>query len=252
MVSRRPFTLRQHPSSHCFGPTRSSLAFSATAFPFLGRSRSPTLQLGEVDTPSDSVFFEPNNAQLVKLDEGKPTTNILIFLQHTPVYTLGKSGDIKNLRIPIEDTDAEYYETNRGGDITYHGPGQLTGYPIFNMNEFDLGVREYVYRIEQCVIDCMASYGIKCNRIDEASGVWVSAGTEVPRKICAIGIKVSKGISMHGFALNINTNLSYFENIIPCGLEDKGVTSLQKELGREVDFEEVCERLLGYFKKHFH
>jgi lipoyl(octanoyl) transferase len=191
------------------------------------------------------------NAQLEKLEKGNPTSNTLIFLQHSPVYTLGKSGDIKNLKVPIEDTGAEYFQTDRGGDITYHGPGQLTGYPIFNLKEFDIGVREFVYRIEQCVIDCMASYGIKCDRIEEASGVWVSADTKMPRKICAIGIKVSKGISMHGFALNINTNLSYFENIVPCGLEDTAVTSLQKELGREVDFIEVCENLEHYFFKHF-
>lgn len=192
------------------------------------------------------------NAQLEKLEAGQPTSNTLIFLQHSPVYTLGKSGDLKNLKVPIEETDAQYFETNRGGDITYHGPGQLTGYPIFNLNEFGMGVKEYVHTLEQCVIDCIASYGIKSGRIEGASGVWVAANTELPRKICAIGIKVSKGISMHGFALNVNTNLSYFENIIPCGLEDTDVTSLKKELGKEVDFMEVCERLLKYFQKHFH
>jgi lipoyl(octanoyl) transferase len=192
------------------------------------------------------------HSQLEKLEKGEPTTNTLIFLQHTPVYTLGKSGDIKNLKVPVENTGAEYFETNRGGDITYHGPGQLTGYPIFNLNEFGIGTREYVHKLEQCVIDCMGSYGIKCGRIDNASGVWISAKTELPRKICAIGIKISKGITMHGFALNINTNLSYFENIIPCGLENTAVTSLQKELGRTVDFMEVCDRLQAYFGKHFH
>jgi len=191
-------------------------------------------------------------AQLDKLEKGEPTSNTLIFVQHTPVYTLGKSGDIKNLKVPIEETGAEYFETDRGGDITYHGPGQLTGYPIFNLNDFGIGVKEYVYRIEQCVIDCMASYGIKCSRIDKASGVWVSAETKLPRKICAIGIKISKGISMHGFALNINTNLSYFENIVPCGLEDSAVTSLKKELGRDITVHEVCENLEEYFRKQFH
>lgn len=207
----------------------------------------------DVTSYGEALLFQEElfNAQLEKLDAGKPTSNTLIFLQHYPVYTLGKSGDIKNLKIPIEETGAEYFETNRGGDITFHGPGQLTGYPIFNLKEFDMGVKEYVYTLEQCVIDCIASYGIKCKRIEDASGVWISAQTKIPRKICAIGIKVSKGITMHGFALNINTNLSYFENIIPCGLEDKGVTSLKKELGKEMDFVEVCDRLLGYFKKHF-
>lgn len=213
-------------------------------FDYLYLSETPY----EVALNVQELFF---NAQVEKVSKGKTTRNTLIFLQHTPVYTLGKSGDIKNLKVPIEETGAEYFESNRGGDITFHGPGQLTGYPIFNLKDFGMGVKDYVYTIEQCVIDCMASYGIKCQRIEEASGVWVSANTKVPRKICAIGIKVSKGISMHGFALNITTNLSYFENIIPCGLENKGVTSLKKELGKDMDFVEVCDRLLGYFKKHF-
>jgi len=192
------------------------------------------------------------HASIEKVDKGEASRNTLILLQHSPVYTLGKSGDIKNLKVPIEETDAEYFESNRGGDITFHGPGQLTAYPIFNLNEFGLGVRDYVHLLEQCVIDCLATYGIKCKRIKEASGVWVSADTAIPRKICALGIKVSKGISMHGFALNISTNLSYFENIVPCGIEDKGVTSLKKELGKEVDFYEVIESLIHYFGKYFH
>ena len=192
------------------------------------------------------------NASIERAEKGQHTRNTLILLQHSPVYTLGKSGDISNLKVPVEETGAEYFETNRGGDITFHGPGQLTGYPIFNLNELGLGVRDYVHTLEQCVIDCLASYGIKCKRIKEASGVWVSADTAMPRKICALGIKVSKGITMHGFALNISTNLSYFENIVPCGLEDKGVTSLKKELGRDVDYYEVIQKLLHYFEKHFH
>lgn len=211
-----------------------------------------TLYLSETQYEAALILQEQlfENA-LEKHQKGEATNNTLILLQHSPVYTLGKSGDIKNLKVPIEETGAEYFETSRGGDITYHGPGQLTGYPIFNLKEFGLSVREYVHTLEQCVIDCMATYGIKCKRIEDASGVWVSADTEMPRKVCALGIKVSKGITMHGFALNISTNLSYFENIIPCGLEDMGVTSLKKELGREVDFYEVTERLIGYFEKRF-
>lgn len=192
------------------------------------------------------------NTSLQRLHRGEHTRNTLILLQHSPVYTLGKSGDIKNLKVPIEETGADYFETNRGGDITFHGPGQLTGYPIFNLNILDIGVREYVYTLEQCVIDCLATYGIKCKRIEDASGVWVSADSAMPRKICALGIKVSKGITMHGFALNISTNLSYFENIVPCGIEDKGVTSLKKELGKDVDFYEVIEKLIHYVEKYFH
>lgn len=188
------------------------------------------------------------NAQLEK---GEKTANNLILLEHEHVYTLGKSGDIKNLKVPIEETGAEYFETNRGGDITYHGPGQLVGYPIFNLADFNLSVREFVYTIEECVIETVASYGIKCERIEGVSGVWVGADTKIPRKICALGIKVSRRITMHGFAMNVDPNLSFFENIVPCGLEDKGVTSLRKELGKEVDMFDLMDRLIKYFEKHF-
>jgi lipoyl(octanoyl) transferase len=189
--------------------------------------------------------------QLEKKATGKETVNTLILLQHTPVYTLGKSGDIKNLKIPIEETDAEYFQTNRGGDITYHGPGQITGYPVFDIDNFNIGVRTYVETLEECIIDCIALYGLEGKRIDTASGVWLDTESEKPRKICAIGIKVSKGITMHGFAFNVNTDLSYFENIVPCGLDDKGVTSLAKELGKEIDIIEVKKNLIKCFKKRF-
>lgn len=191
------------------------------------------------------------NAQLERIQKGEDTKDYLIFLQHTPVYTLGKSGDESNLKVPIEETDAQFYKTNRGGDITYHGPGQLTGYPIFNLAHFGIGVREYVELMEQCVIDCIASYGLKGDRLEGASGVWLDVKGEKPRKICAIGIKVSRGVTMHGFAFNINTDLSYFENIIPCGIEDKGVTSLENELGKKMDFKAVEQKLLECFEKRF-
>ena len=174
-----------------------------------------------------------------------------MFLQHDPVYTIGNSGDTENLKVPIEETGAEFYKTNRGGDITYHGPGQLTVYPIFDLDSFGIGVREYVNLLEEVIIDCLEIYGIKGGRIKEASGVWIDIDSAAPRKICAIGIKVSRGITMHGLAFNVNTDLSYFDNIVPCGLEDKGVTSLQAELGKELDFYEVCETLLGCFEKRF-
>ena len=201
----------------------------------------------------DGLLLQENlfNAQLEHLEANEPTSNTLIFLQHDPVYTLGKSGDLNNLKVPIEETDAEFFKTNRGGDITYHGPGQLTGYPIFDLNSFNIGVREYVEILEQCIIDCIAEYGLEGKRIDGASGVWLDAGTSTERKICAVGIKVSRGVCMHGFAFNINTDLSYFENIIPCGLEDKGVTSLAKELGKKQDFVEVEKRLLKQFEQKF-
>ncbi|MEX2380102.1 MAG: lipoyl(octanoyl) transferase LipB [Vicingaceae bacterium] len=191
------------------------------------------------------------NIQLERIKKGEDTTDYLIFLQHTPVYTLGKSGDESNLKVPIEETDAQFYKTNRGGDITYHGPGQLTGYPIFNLTHFGIGVREYVELMEQCVIDCIASYGLKGDRLEGASGVWLDVKEKKPRKICAIGIKVSRGVSMHGFAFNINTNLSYFENIIPCGIDDKGVTSLENELSKKMDFKAVEQKLLECFRERF-
>ena len=201
----------------------------------------------------DGLFLQENlfNAQLKNLEANKATSNTLIFLQHDPVYTLGKSGDLNNLKVPIEETDAEFFKTNRGGDITYHGPGQLTGYPIFDLNSFNIGVREYVEILEQCIIDCISAYGLIGKRLDGASGVWIDAGTSAERKICAVGIKVSRGICMHGFAFNINTDLSYFENIIPCGLEDKGVTSMAKELGKTQDFIEIEKSLLKQFDKKF-
>ena len=179
------------------------------------------------------IFF---NAQLERKEKGEKTSNTLILLQHTPVYTLGKSGDINNLKVPVEETGAEFYQTKRGGDITFHGPGQLVA---------------YVTKLEQCVIDCIAEYGIKGERVEEASGVWLDAGKENERKICAVGLKVSRGISMHGLAFNINTDLSYFDHIVPCGLDDKSVTSLEKELGKKMDFYEVQNKLITQFDKHF-
>ncbi len=189
--------------------------------------------------------------QLEKKAKQESTVNTLILLQHTPVYTLGKSGDINNLKIPIEETDAEYFQTSRGGDITYHGPGQITGYPVFDLDSFNIGVRKYVELLEECIIDCIAIYGLKGERIDDASGVWIDANGDKPRKICAVGIKVSRMITMHGFAFNVNTDLGYFENIVPCGLNDKGVTSLSKELGKEMNLFEVEENLVKCFQKRF-
>lgn len=167
----------------------------------------------------------------------------LIFCQHPHVYTLGKSGDAQNLlinQIELQANDAEFIKTNRGGDITYHGPGQLVGYPIFDLEALKLSVKEYIYQLEEAIIKVIAQYGIKGKRLDGAIGVWLEATEHLPeRKICAIGVKVSRHVSMHGFAMNINTNLDYFNYINPCGFIDKSVTSLQKELGRKMDFEEV-------------
>lgn len=194
------------------------------------------------------IFF---NAQLEKKAKDEKTSNTLIVLEHPPVYTLGKSGNERNLKVSIEETGAEFYKTSRGGDITFHGPGQLVVYPIFNVETYGMSVRAFVETLEQCVIDCIAEYGLKGIRINNASGVWLDAENENARKICAVGLKISRGITMHGLAFNINTDLSYFDNIVPCGLDDKSVTSLEKELGKKMDFYEVQRKLIAQFEKHF-
>lgn len=178
--------------------------------------------------------------------------NHLFFVEHPHVYTLGKSGDEHNMllnSIQLQAKDASFVETNRGGDITYHGPGQIVGYPIFDILSMDLGVRDYIEKLEEAVIKTVAEYGIHATRLDGATGVWLDIDKPGrTRKICAIGVKCSRHITMHGFALNVNTNLDYFSYINPCGFVDKGVTSIEKELGHAVDFEEaklICKTKLA-------
>lgn len=175
----------------------------------------------------------------------------LLLVEHTPVYTLGKSGDLNNLRRKPEDVGAEFYKTTRGGDITYHGPGQIVGYPIFDLERFDMGVAKYIWSIEEAIIQTIAKHDISGGRIKEASGVWLDTETDSARKICAIGVKASRYVTMHGFAFNVNTDLSYFDHIIPCGIDDKGVTSLEKELGRKQDFEALKQDVVEAFKTLF-
>ena len=166
-----------------------------------------------------------------------------IFVEHPHVYTLGKSGSENNLLldlIQLKAKDASFYRIDRGGDITYHGPGQIVGYPIFDLDLIKVGLKEYIYRLEESIIRTVNEFGIEASRLEGGTGVWLDP--EVPgiaRKICAIGVKASKYVTMHGFAFNVNTNLSYFNNINPCGFTDKGVTSLQKELGTAQDIEAV-------------
>ena len=171
----------------------------------------------------------------------------LIFVEHPHVYTLGKSGKENNLLINdkfLESIQAAYYKTDRGGDITYHGPGQIVGYPVFDLDQMKTGVKGYISRLEDAIISTLEGYGIASGRLPGATGVWIEPGKPgSQRKICAIGVKVSRGITMHGFALNVNTNLSYFNHINPCGFTDKGVTSMEKELGKTVNFEEVKGKL---------
>jgi lipoyl(octanoyl) transferase len=166
----------------------------------------------------------------------------LIFVDHQHVYPLGKSGDEHNLLlnyIQLQAKDATFFRTNRGGDITYHGPGQIVGYPIIDLENFDIGLRQYIYNLEEAIIKTIAEFGLEGSRDESATGVWLDVGKPTARKICAIGVKSSRHVTMHGFAFNVNTNLDYFQHINPCGFVDKGVTSLQKELGKEQDFEAI-------------
>jgi lipoyl(octanoyl) transferase len=192
------------------------------------------------------------------VDSKKPGTRVgesvqnilpgkLIFVEHPHVYTLGKSGSEKNLLldlIQLKAKDASFYRIDRGGDITYHGPGQIVGYPIFDLETIMIGLKEYIYRLEEAIIRTVNEFGLTASRLDGGTGVWLDP--EVPgkaRKICAIGVKASRYITMHGFAFNVNTDLTYFNNINPCGFTDKGVTSLQKELGISQDFESVKRKV---------
>jgi lipoyl(octanoyl) transferase len=167
----------------------------------------------------------------------------LIFVEHPHVYTLGKSGSEDNLLldyIQLQAKDASFYRIDRGGDITYHGPGQIVGYPIFDLEIIKIGLREYISRLEEAIILTVGEYGIKASRLEGGTGVWLDSDIQgKARKICAIGVKVSRFVTMHGFAFNVNTDLSYFNNINPCGFTDKGVTSLERELGCKQDFDEV-------------
>jgi len=173
----------------------------------------------------------------------------LIFVEHPHVFTLGKSGKENNLLINPEflaSISATFYKTDRGGDITYHGPGQLVGYPVFDLDAQGIGVKKYIEHLEESIIETLMVFGVHTTRLTGATGVWIESGTVAPiRKICAIGVKVSRGITMHGFALNVTTNLQYFNYINPCGFTDKGVTSMEKELGYKPDMVRVKQVLLG-------
>lgn len=173
------------------------------------------------------------------------TINQFLLVEHPHVYTLGRSGDEHNLLINgdfLKKIDAVYYKINRGGDITYHGPGQLVGYPIIDLEDYKIGVKDYIFKMEQAIIQTIAEYRLVGSLKDGATGVWLDA--EVPakaRKICAIGVRVSRGVTMHGFALNVNTDMRYFNYINPCGFISYGVTSIERELGRKIDMQEVKE-----------
>jgi lipoyl(octanoyl) transferase len=200
----------------------------------------------------EKLHAEVVNRKLAKrngnIDEVK---HYLLFCEHPHVYTLGRSGDEKNLLVDAEGlqkNEATFYKNNRGGDITYHGPGQIVGYPILDLDEFFTDIHKYLRYLEEAIIRTLAEYNIEAERIKGLTGVWIESDNPVKaRKICAFGVRCSRWVTMHGFAFNVNTDLKYFGNIIPCGIQDKAVTSLEKELGCRVDIDEVKERV----KKHF-
>ena len=189
-----------------------------------------------------------------KKNRQDPTLSYLLFCEHPHVYTLGKSGDENNLLVNedyLKSREATFYKINRGGDITYHGPGQIVGYPILDLDNFFTDIHKYLRYLEEAVILALADYGIESTRSDGETGVWLDVGGEKARKICALGVRSSRWVTMHGFAFNVNCDLSYFGNIIPCGIVDKSVTSMQKELSKEVDMQEVQHKLKGHLKKLF-
>jgi len=189
------------------------------------------------------------------LEIPKFTPNYFLFVEHPHVYTLGKSGDISNLLLneeQLKTKKAKFYKINRGGDITYHGPGQIVGYPILDLDNFFTDIHKYLRLLEETIILTLADYGIKSERSKGETGVWLDVGTPFARKICAMGVRASRWVTMHGFALNVNTDLGYFDNIIPCGIRGKAVTSLNVELNLEnIDTTEVKQRLLKHFRTLF-
>ena len=182
-------------------------------------------------------------------EEQTTTTNHLVFVEHPHVYTLGKSGKPENLLLSeegLKEKKATYYKINRGGDITYHGPGQIVGYPILDLDHFFTDIHLYLRTLEEAVILTLKDYGIAAGRYPGFTGVWIEPDLPTARKICAMGVRCSRWVTMHGFAFNVNTDLTYFKNIVPCGIDDKDVTSMQRELGKVLDINEVKENLMQH------
>lgn len=200
----------------------------------------------EVLQLQESLF----NKNIQAKEQGLPTVNHLILCEHYPVYTLGKSGKRENILVSDEELNAECYHVSRGGDVTFHGPGQLVAYPVFDIDSFGIGLAEYIARLEDTIIESLKEYGLHGERIEGAAGIWLRDKTN-DRKICAIGVRASRHVTMHGLAININTDLTYFDKIVPCGLEGKGVTSLQKELGQEMSMAAYKAVFLLAFEKVF-
>lgn len=211
--------------------------------------------LGSISYQPAWDFQEKLHAEIVEQVSHREVAEIdsyFLFCEHPHVYTLGKSGSENNMLMnfmQLQSIQAEFVKTNRGGDITYHGPGQIVGYPIIYLKKYHLGVKEYVNLLEEVIIKTLDGYGITAERLAGATGVWLDADSKKARKICAVGVRYSRWVTMHGFALNVNTDLAYFKNINPCGFTDKAVTSMQKELSRELDLEAVKKQILLNFKE---
>tara|TARA_X000000950_G_scaffold289482_1_gene414024 strand:- start:5468 stop:6187 length:720 start_codon:yes stop_codon:yes gene_type:complete len=187
-------------------------------------------------------------------DSIQATPNYLLFVEHPPVFTLGKSGKIEHLLLTeqqLTEKKIAFYKSNRGGDITYHGPGQIVGYPILDLDHFFTDIHRYLRTLEEVIIATLSDYGLQATRSDGETGVWLDADTPNARKICAMGVRASRWVTMHGFALNVNTNLAHFDYIVPCGIQGKGVTSLEKEVGRVIPLNEVQEKILHHFLQFF-
>lgn len=216
--------------------------------------------LGNKDYKATWDYQEELFAKVVaqkKLKREEPTIetdNYFLLVEHPHVYTLGKSGDFSNLLLSekqLEAKGATFHKINRGGDITYHGPGQIVGYPILDLENFFTDIHKYLRFLEEVIILTLAEYGLQCERSDGETGVWLGVGTPFARKICAMGVRASRWVTMHGFALNANADLGFFDNIIPCGIKGKAVTSMHAELGKQVDLEEVKEKILKHFQTLF-
>lgn len=204
----------------------------------------------------EALFKEIVDVKIQNRNENSqlPTPNFFLYVEHPHVYTLGKSGDISNLLLSekqLEEKEATFYKINRGGDITYHGPGQIVGYPILDLENFFTDIHKYLRFLEESIILTLAEYGLKTERSPGETGVWFDVGTPFARKICAMGVRASRWVTMHGFALNVNANLGYFDHIIPCGIRGKAVTSMHVELGKEVDEEEVKQKIVAHFQQLF-
>jgi lipoyl(octanoyl) transferase len=222
------------------------------------------IQLDEIDYQEAWDYQEKLFSEIIDIkianrkvapDEEKPTPNYLLFCQHPHVFTLGKSGSESHLLlnpVALADKKATFYKINRGGDITYHGPGQVVGYPILDLDNFFTDIHKYLRYLEEAVILTLAEYGLEAGRIEGLTGVWLDyEKQERPRKICAMGVKCSRWVTMHGFALNVNTDLNYFNYIVPCGIPDKAVTSMEQELGHPVALAEVEQKLPKHLAQLF-